>query len=182
MTGTRRGALAVPLLALLAGCHDPITEVLLVVTSDLAIPTDVDFASISAVPGSSAGVGDVRGPMFGVPVGQFPISMGVQASQTEVFSARVQLFLSANPIAVVVSRNVTAVRFVHGEVRMLVVPMKRACACQGTSCPLPGTNPDCDDLESPQTVPLDPKIAPPPGQTPPGGVVFDAETGAPFAR
>jgi len=120
--------------------------------------------------------------MFRAPLGAFPISMGVQASQTEVFSARVQLFRSANPNLVVVSRNVTGVRFVRGEVRMLVVPVKRACACQGTSCPSPGTNPDCDDLESPQTVPLDPTIAPPPGETWPGGVVFDTETAAPLGR
>jgi hypothetical protein len=180
MSAGRRHALALPVVALLAGCHDPLTEVLLVVTSDLTAAKEVDSASISAVQGFSVTAGN--GPNFQVPVVQFPISMGVQAFETEVFSSTIRFFRFATPNGVVMSRNVTGVRLVRGELRMLVVPMKRACMCQGTSCPLPGTNPDCDDLQSPQTLPFDPTIAPPPGVTSPGGVVFDAETGAPFAR
>ena len=38
---------------------------------------------------------------------------------------------------------------------MLVLPMNRACACQGTSCPSPG-NPECDDMTNPALQPFDP--------------------------
>ena len=52
---------------------------------------------------------------------------------------------------------------------MLVVPMMRACACQGTSCPGPG-NPDCDELHAPALQPFDPAVTPPGGKMPFGTI------------
>jgi len=43
---------------------------------------------------------------------------------------------------------------------MLLLPMNRACACQGTSCPSPG-DPECDNIEQPTLEPFDPAVAPP---------------------
>ena len=57
-------------------------------------------------------------------------------------------------------KTVSDVRFVAGEKRMLVLPMSRACACEGTTCPLPG-NPACDSLRNPALEPLNPNVAPP---------------------
>jgi hypothetical protein len=43
---------------------------------------------------------------------------------------------------------------------MLVLPMNRACACQGTSCPSPG-DPECDNIDQPALQPFDSAVAPP---------------------
>jgi hypothetical protein len=163
----RRAALLLgPALAatLAAGCHDPITEVVLVVTSDMHVPTDVDLASFDSQPGGAAPSGANRFGGFGSSLVSFPSSVGfTSGGSTEVFSVSVQLEKSGsiNGPQLVVPRIITNIAFTKGEITMLVVPFLAACACHGTSCPLPGTNPDCDDIDSPATVPFDPKVAPP---------------------
>jgi hypothetical protein len=105
----------------------------------------------------------------------FPFTVGIEAGHDPVFSATIQFSrqdTSTFNTLPVVTRNVTGVRFVPEQIRMVVVPMTSACACHGTSCPLPGTNPDCDDLVGPEAVPLDPAIAPPSSPVMPGGGVF----------
>ena len=158
----------------LAGCHDDITEVAVVVESDLTIPADVEAMDVASVAGPFApqassffgGSGQVAAP--------FPLSVGfVSDGETTAFSITVRLFkglLSPSP-ALVVSRTVTDIRFVPGQTMMLILPMNRACACQGTSCPGPG-NPECDNIKQPALRPFDSAVAPPSstlGETGSGG-------------
>ena len=84
---------------------------------------------------------------------------------TTSFSLTAQLLLNlagaaGSPPSLIVSRSITDIAFSTGRQMILVVPMLRACACQGTSCPGPG-NPDCDDIAAPSLQPFDPAAAPP---------------------
>jgi hypothetical protein len=163
---------------LAAGCNDPITEVVLVMTSDLVIPNDVEMSTVGVVAGT-----DPPAALSGFQTNitaEFPLTVGVQAGHATVFSATIQLSRTDRTTFTnlpIVTRNVTAVRFVPEQIRMVVVPMPSACACHGTSCPLPGTNPDCDDLVSPEAVPLDPTIAPPSSPEMPGGFISALHAG-----
>jgi hypothetical protein len=61
---------------------------------------------------------------------------------------------------------------------MLVLPLLKECACVGSTCPTPGTNPNCDNIDKPAVVPFDPEVAPPSSgmgaiQGGGGGPVFD---------
>jgi hypothetical protein len=148
---------------LLAGCRHDITEVALVVESDLDVPADVEEMDVAYVVGPFA---PQVSPFFGgngQPIAPFPLSVGFESDgMTASFSITVRLFkavTSPSP-ALVISRTVTDIRFVAGQTMMLVLPMKRACACQGTSCPSPG-NPECDNIDQPVLQPFDPAVAPP---------------------
>lgn len=146
-------------LLLLGGCQEPITEVVLVIDSDLAVPAAVDGVQLT-----------VNGMISSPPLLVLPSSLGIVSNgMTEAFSAAVQLmrFEAAQPI--VVSRSVSGVRFVDGKTMMLVLRLDAACACDGTSCPNPGVDPDCDNVVNPTLVPFDPDVAPPSGQPPSGG-------------
>ena len=147
---------------LLAGCRRDVTEVALVVQSDLAVPTDVEAMDVASVAGPFAppangffGAGQTLAP--------FPLSVGFESGgMTNTFSVTVRLFKGATSPspAVVVSRTVTDIRFVSEQRMMLVLPMNRACACQGTSCPSPG-DPECDNIDHPALQPFDSAVAPP---------------------
>jgi|SoiMetStandDraft_5_1073268.scaffolds.fasta_scaffold76806_1 hypothetical protein len=154
--------LLLPLL-LLAGCHEELTQVVLVVQSDLSVPGDVDGMDVSAIEGPFAPAVNTFFNQFGQPLPPFPLSVGFQSGgATTSFSAVVRLMrniFSATP-TLVVSRTVTDVRFVDQQTVMLLFPMTRACACQGTSCPSPG-NPECDNMNNPELLPFDPAVAPP---------------------
>ena len=65
----------------------------------------------------------------------------------------------SNIPSIVVSRTITDIRVSPQKTMMLVLPMLRQCACQGTTCPAPG-DPDCDNLTQPALQLLDPAIAP----------------------
>jgi hypothetical protein len=153
-----------PLLPLLlAGCRHNITEVALVVESDLNVPADVEQMDVGSVAGPFA---PQVNPFFsgtGEQIAPFPLSVGFESDgMTTTFSITVRFFkgvTSPSP-ALVMSRTVTDIRFVTGQTMMLVLPMKRACACQGTSCPSPG-NPECDNIDQPALQPFDPAVAPP---------------------
>ena len=142
-----------------AGCEDDITEVLLIVNSDLRPFLDFETVAFSA----QAGVGTP--PQFTnclspTPIGAFPVSMAfVSQGSTSAFSVKVQLARMFSQ-EMVASRTITGIRFVPEELRMLSVDLKAVCKCQGTSCPNPGTNPDCDSIENPATIPFDPLVAP----------------------
>jgi hypothetical protein len=164
---TRRRASHASLLAafLLAGCHDPLTQVVLVVQSDLRPPTEVDGMDVTAVEGPYAPIVNSFFNGTGIPLGQFPLSVGFSSQgATDSFSIVVRMFRGTTQVvnpAIVVSRTVTDIHFVDRETRMFVLPMLKACACQGSTCPAPGTNPDCDNLDNPPVVPFDPAVAPP---------------------
>jgi hypothetical protein len=167
MTPPRAFTAAAPALLLLmlslAGCRDDLTQVVLVIQSDLSVPADVDGIDVSAVPGPFA---PSANQFFsgGQLTAGFPLSVGFLSSgQTTSFSLVVRLFrgvFTASTPALVVSRTVTDVRFADQRTMMLVLPMRRVCACQGTTCPIPG-NPECDNIDQPALQPFDPAVAPP---------------------
>jgi len=172
--------LLLPLLVL-AGCHDELTQVVMVVESDLSVPSDVDGMDVFTIEGPFA---PPVGPFFN-PSGQslppFPLSVGFQSGgATRSFSAVVRLVRGAfTSPTLVVSRAVTDVRFVDQQTMMLVFPLMRACACQGTSCPSPG-NPECDNMDNPELSPFDPAVAPPStmmGAIPGGGPISTGTAG-----
>jgi hypothetical protein len=146
----------------LAGCREDPTEVALVVESDLAVPSEVDAMDVSSING---GFAPPVNPFFfgsGVPLTPFPLSVGfASGGVTTSFSITVRLFVDSfqgTTPTLVMSRTVTDIRFVPGQTMMLVLPMNRACACQGTSCP---SDPACDNVTQPTLVPFDPAVAPP---------------------
>jgi hypothetical protein len=157
------------LLAALAGCggSQP-TEVIVVLQSDLTIPTETDGLEIAV------GAGPIAPLPSGSPsinegtllTGDFPVSLAfTPGGTTTSFSLTAQLLhnlsgANADPSSLVVSRTITDVPFFPHQEMMLVVPMLRACACHGTSCPGPG-NPDCDDIARPTLQKFDPAVAPP---------------------
>jgi hypothetical protein len=166
MTGTRSlipfATLALSL-SLHAGCRDDLTQVALVVQSDLQVPSEVEAIDVASVEGPFS---PPVNPFFsgtGVPLPPFPLSVAfASGGKTTSFSVTVRLFravTSGTPV-LVVSRTVTDIRFVFGQTMMLVLAMNRACACQGTSCPGPG-DPACDNIERPTLEPFDPAVAPP---------------------
>jgi len=166
MTSTRVRSFAPPAtlaLLLLAGCRADLTEVALVVQSDLQVPADVEAMDVASVDGPFA---PPVNPFFGgtgVPLTPFPLSVAfASGGKTASFSVTVRLFraVTTGTPVLVVSRTVTDIRFVSGQTMMLVLPMNRACACQGTSCPSPG-DPECDNIEQPTLEPFDPAVAPP---------------------
>jgi hypothetical protein len=164
---TRPRARHVSLLAafLLAGCHEPLTQVVLVIQSDLKPPTEVDGMDVAAIQGPYAPQVQSFFGGSGFPLGQFPLSVGFTShGMTESFSITVRLFRGTTQVvnpAIVVSRTVTDIHFVDQQTKMFVLPMLKACACQGSTCPSPGSNPDCDNLDDPPVVPFDPAVAPP---------------------
>jgi hypothetical protein len=174
--------LSLLLLASLAGCHDPLTEVVLVVQSDLEVAAETDGVFVFASDGPFAPDSRAAGLSSGGPLaGDFPLSLGINsAGGTSTFSITVELlkgFSSLQPAPlIVVNRTVTDIRFVDQQTMMLVLPLLRACACQGTSCPAPG-NPLCDNIDKPALQPFDPTIAPPSTMMPVSGVnVFPQPT------
>jgi hypothetical protein len=151
------------LLSALAGCRDSLTQVVVVLQSDLVVPTETDGVQTAVVEGPLP-----PGPNSGFGVGltsAFPLAFGVTSGGiTSTFSFTVQLTRGFNsgtglPL-IVVNRTVSDIRFVDEQTMMLVVPLLRACACQGTSCPSPG-NPMCDAIDRPALLPFDPAVAPP---------------------
>jgi hypothetical protein len=173
--------LLLPLLVL-AGCNEELTQVVLVVQSDLSVPSDVDGMDVSAIEGPFAPPVNPFFSQFGQTLPPFPLSVGFQSGgATTSFSAVVRLMrgtFSSTP-TLVVSRTVTDVRFVDQQTVMLLFPMTRACACQGTSCPSPG-NPECDTMDNPELLPFDPAVAPPStmmGAIPGGGPINTGTAG-----
>jgi hypothetical protein len=155
-----------PLLPLLflVGCNDELTQVVLVVQSDLTIPSEVDGMDVTSIEGPFA---PPVSPFlsFGGALDAFPRSVGYQSGGvTRSFSVTVRLFRGVSQQTstptLIISRTVTDVSFVEGQTMMLLFPLTRACACDGTTCPSPG-NPACDNLVAPEVQPFDPAIAPP---------------------
>jgi len=149
-----------------AGSSRPRYDVVLVLQSDLSVPTEADGLQIQIVGGSSAPDPTGRnGNGVGVALsGGFPLSLRVldDAAQAS-FSTTVQLLSGlpgTSPATIVVRRTATDIRFPADGTMMLVLPLLRRCACQGTTCPAPG-DPDCDNIDHPALQPFDPAVAPP---------------------
>jgi hypothetical protein len=152
------------LVGVVCGCHDPVTEVVVVMQSDLSIPAETESVAFSVNPGPvSPGIGSFPqgSSLFGR---AFPLSIGfTSGGETPNFSITLQLLRAVNQFGVAsiaVSRTVTDIRFVDQKTMMLVLPFLRACACDGTSCPSTD-NPDCDSLQNPALRPFDPEVAGP---------------------
>jgi hypothetical protein len=147
---------AIAALPLLAGCLEEPAKVVVVLESDLAAPAEVNGLRVSVMPAPP------KNQDFAVfaNIGGFPQRIDFVSHDTRSFSVSVRLLLGVviDTGAIVVDRSVTDVRFVDRQTRMLVVPLPRACACQGTSCPAPG-DPACDDIASPELMPFDPARA-----------------------
>jgi hypothetical protein len=144
-----------------AGCHAGVTEVVVVFDSDIAVPTGADTVQAVVDFGSPSAPNELQSGFVGL-LG-FPVSVGVVSSgASSRFSLTIELDrgVNASTQPIVLRRNITDVGFVSGEMRMLVVQLSKACACQGTSCPNPG-DPACDDIMNPATEPFDPGRLPP---------------------
>jgi hypothetical protein len=184
--GGRLRLLAAALAALTgAGCQEDLTEVVVVLTSDIT-PSQNDAISVAATTGwDPPPLNDGASSLLS----GFPVSFGVvsEHGSSDRFSVRVRITRSTPPnflTTVVVSRTVMGIPFTEGQLTMLVLPLRNECACQGTSCPNPG-NPQCDDITAPTTEPFDATVAPPSttiGDTTPvgpsrGGVMTPAPSG-----
>jgi hypothetical protein len=155
------------LVGALAGCHDPVTEVVVVMPSDLEFPGDAENMSISyntgPLPPMIGGFGRATQgtPLFGL---TSPLSLGfASGGEASSFSLTIQLFHGVNQVGmpnIVISRTVTDIRFLEQKIMMLTLPLLRACACAGTSCPSTD-NPDCSSLNHPALQPFDRTVAEP---------------------
>ena len=130
-----------------SGCHEPVTEILLVVDSDLAVPAEIDGLTINGagapiqVDLNAAGVA-LPATLGLLPTGDNPPPFSVSAQATRQGQ-------------VVASRHATNVQFVHGQRRVLLLSLVRACACLAPPCAA-NTDPACADLDSPALPVLDP--------------------------
>ncbi len=158
---TANGWLALGALWICAsGCHDPVTEILLVVDSDLAVPTEIDGLTIN---GAGAPIqvdlttaGAVLPATLGLlPTGDNPPPFMVSAQATRQGQ-------------VVASRHATGVHFVHGQRRALLLSLLRGCACLAPPC-ADNTDPLCADLDNPVLPVLDPGHLPTVSRTRDGG-------------
>jgi hypothetical protein len=168
-------AVALAPIAALGCAQGSVTEVVLVLTSDIAVPTEADSIQVVAdFEGSPSSGGAIEEQSGLVALSQFPVSVGFDSTSgdTPGFSVAIDLERSFTGLQqqIVLRRRITGIAFVKGEMRMLIVPLSKACACQGTTCPNPG-NPACDDIVNPDTEPFDPARAPPSSSAGPG-VVF----------
>jgi hypothetical protein len=149
-----------------AGCQDDLTEVLVIIDSDVPVGPGRMVDQVVFTAQAGGGSPAMFSPCSFSPnnINGFPVSMAfVSGGSTTVFSVRIDLVQSINPQQPVISRTLSNIRFVADQLRMLPVEMNAVCACDGTSCPNPGTFPECDGVNNPATIPFDPEIAPPAG-------------------
>ena len=147
----------------LAGCHSPVTEVVIVIDTDLSTPSEADTLQLQITSATSDTTQTFGGGPFArqQPLPTFPATIGlVPGPGTPVpFSITATLSLT-NPEEIVAVRKATDVQFVQGQTRALVLTLLRACACKGTNCPGPSTTPPCGDLVAPTLTPFDPNHIP----------------------
>ncbi len=157
-----------------SGCHEPVTEILLVVDSDLTVPTEIDGFTIE---GAGAPIqvdlkagGVVLPATLGLlPTGDSPPPFTVSAQATRQGQ-------------VVASRHATNVRFVHGQRRVLLLSLVRACACPTPPCAA-NTDALCADLDDPALPALDPGHLPMVSRTAvDAGADASADAGADVSR
>lgn len=167
MTRRRLTLAAGALLAL--GCHAPVTEIVVVVDSDLVAPGEVNRLELEIDPP----VGSFMRDAFDLHAGSFPATVGLVPGDAAGYGPfDVTVSLSLNGTRTLVTRKASGVRFVRGAVRMLFLPLPRSCECQGTSCPNALT-PACADVTGPTLAAFDPahlpRVAPADGGAGTGG-------------
>jgi hypothetical protein len=157
-----RAVLATALLAAV-GCHDPVTEIVLVIDTDVAIPAEANSLEIEI--GTPPGVLRSDYSFDGAAAGtKFPATLGLVPGDAAGYgpfdlTATLTRGQVAGPTTLVVRRKVFGLRFVRGQTRALFLSLGRACACEGTSCPQALT-PACADLTAPALAPFDPAHLP----------------------
>jgi hypothetical protein len=144
----------------LAGCHSPVTEVVVVIDTDLSTPAEADTLQLQ-ITGGTVDSTQTFGPLAKNPLPTFPATIGLVPGPGPLapFSITATL-LRTSPQEIVAVRTATDVQFVQGQTRALVLTLLRACACMGTNCPTPTTTPPCGDLVAPTLASFDPNHIP----------------------
>jgi hypothetical protein len=179
------GAVGVTLLAL-TGCHQPVTEVVVVVDTDLSLPAEADTLELDVTTQSLDhayvyGAGHAATTAGASALPTFPATLGLVPADALDASFSVTASLAIAPAAgaarqVVVTRKVSDVRFVSGERRMLFISLLRECACASGSCSGVATSSACLNVTNPILLPFDPAHLPQLPSTD-GGVPADASDG-----
>ncbi len=141
-------------LAALAGCGPTPTEVVVVIDTDIQ-PMATDGLQIQITSAEGDGFSNAT-------LAQLPITLGVTTKgATSTFDVALTLSRAVEPpgrggdSATIARRNAMDVAFTKDEQRMVFVPLFAKCAgTGGTAFPNP-LDPDCLDLLSPKTTPLD---------------------------
>lgn len=147
-----RAAVLAGALALVGGCREP-TEVVVVVDTDLTQFVDFDVIRFSLSNGFGGGLSEV-GTSTTLPatMGFVPTEGGRQVFDIMVAASKNDGF-NSRPLPVV-SRRVSNIPFVEGEMRTLFVSLLRHCACDGTSCPN-ALDDECRDVTAPTLTDFD---------------------------
>jgi hypothetical protein len=158
-------AAAVAVTAAAGGCSKSVTEIVLVVDSDLVVPDEIARVGVvlgGATAATDAGTEiryDLTGQALPVTLGLLPGNAG-QPFSVEVRGERADG-------GIVVRMAATGVRFVDSQNLMLELPLRRACACAQPDCPI-SSAPGCATLVAPVLPPFSPDAIPP-HVTPDGG-------------
>ena len=159
---TRRGAFVVSLATVaLAGCFADPTEVVVVVDTDAKPLTDFGTIQFNF---SSGGQASGSATTLPATVGVRPEGPSAEFDVLVTLNVGVNNFVPGNPMVGAplpfAARKASNVRFVDGEMRVLFLPILRACACVDASG-MPSTNcphaldPDCADLTDPNLAEFD---------------------------
>lgn len=138
-------SLAVALsVALLSGCREP-TEIIVIVDTDLVLFNDFDNIQFQLPAQFGSG---------SFPVGTstiLPATMGFVPGEggRSIFDVTVTANKNVlQPAPPVVTRRVSNIPFVSGEMRAVFVSLLRQCMCEGTSCPH-ALDDECRDVTQP---------------------------------
>lgn len=147
-----RAAVLAGALAVLGGCREP-TEVVVVVDTDLTQFVDFDIIGINLLSAFGGGASDMATSRT------LPATLGFVPSEggRQVFAITVSAEVNADINArqpPIVSRRVSNIPFVEGEMRTLFVSLLRHCVCQGTSCPN-ALDDECRDVTAPTLTDFD---------------------------
>lgn len=147
-----RAAMLAGLLALLGGCREP-TEVVVVVDTDLTQFVDFDVIRFSLASGFGGGLNEVgTSTVLPATLGLVPLEDGRQVFGIMLAASKSDGFNGRPPP--VVSRRVSNIAFVSGEMRTLFVSLLKHCVCEGTSCPN-ALDDECRDVTSPTLTAFD---------------------------
>jgi hypothetical protein len=132
MTARFGAATLLALGVLAAGCADPRTEILLVVGSDLLVPTEIDSLTIHADGNGDAGL--ERTFDLTKPATSLPLSLGLVSKDGQARPLHVVVTVLSGTTPIVTRSATTA--FVVGQVRVLSLEL--AVACRGVVCAIAG--------------------------------------------
>src|SRR5262249_7000477 len=103
---------------LATGCHDPITEVVVLLESDLVVPNDANLIEVQAQAGTLAPM-TFGGGNFLSSDQHFPMSIGfTSGGSTDVFSFTVALSVTSATTTLVIRRSAIGIRFAQQQIRM----------------------------------------------------------------